>query len=113
VPINQTGTYTLLAHSTLFGGNSTTEPVVLAAKFSNISPEIQSIQVQSNKTEIINSIENVTASDFSNKTISNDSQITIQDTNESSFSVGLGVGIGVGIVIGVIMFVIIRQKSNK
>ena len=39
VPINQTGTYTLLAHSTLFGGSSTTEPVTLAARFTNISAE--------------------------------------------------------------------------
>ena len=38
VPINQTGTYTLLTHSTLFGGNSTTEPITLVAKFTNISP---------------------------------------------------------------------------
>jgi len=37
VPINQTGTYTLLTHSTLFGGSSTTEPITLAAKFTNIS----------------------------------------------------------------------------
>ncbi|MDH5666082.1 MAG: S8 family serine peptidase, partial [Nitrosopumilus sp.] len=40
VPINQTGTYTLLTHSTLFGGSSTTEPITLVAKFSNISPEM-------------------------------------------------------------------------
>ena len=40
VPINQTGTYTLLTHSTLFGGDSTTEPITLAAKFTNISPEM-------------------------------------------------------------------------
>ena len=40
VPINQTGTYTLLAHSTLFGGNTTTEPITLTGKFTNISSEI-------------------------------------------------------------------------
>lgn len=113
VPINQTGTYTLLAHSTLFGGNSTTEPIILAAKFSNISSEIQSIQDQSNKTEIINSIENVT-SEFSNKTIRNDSQIVTQDdANDSSFNIGLTIGIGVGITIGVVLFLILRQKPNK
>jgi hypothetical protein len=44
-PINQTGTYTLLLHSTLFGGQSTTEPFTVIAKFSSIfaddkSPEI-------------------------------------------------------------------------
>ena len=40
VPINQTGTHTLLAHSTLFGGNSTTEKITLSAKFTNISNDI-------------------------------------------------------------------------
>lgn len=120
VPINQTGTYTLLAHSTLFGGNSTTEPIILAVKFSNISSEIQSIQ-ESNKTEIILSIENVTESEFSNKAIhdsqiiiQNNSQITTQDgTNDSSFNFGLSVGIGVGIAIGIVLFLILRQKPNK
>jgi len=38
-PINQTGTYTLLVHSTLFDGKSLTEPVSLAAKFSTITPD--------------------------------------------------------------------------
>ena len=36
VPINQTGTYTLLVHSTLFGGQSTTEPISVAAKFTSL-----------------------------------------------------------------------------
>jgi len=35
-PINQTGTYTLLVHSTLFDGTEITEPVSLAAKFTTI-----------------------------------------------------------------------------
>ena len=117
VPINQTGTYTLLAHSTLFGGNSTTEPIALAAKFSNISSEIQPIQDQLNKTKIIsNSIKNATtSSEFSDEKIRNDSQITILfDTHDdSSFNIGLTVGIGVGIAIGIIIFVILRQKPNK
>ena len=114
LPINQTGTYTLLAHSTLFGGNSTTEPIVLAAKFSNISSKIQPIQDNSNKTEIIsNPIENVTTSELSNEIIHNDSQITSQnDTNDLSFNIGLIVGIGVGIAIGIVMFLVLRQKPN-
>ncbi|MFB5623278.1 MAG: hypothetical protein ACE5RH_04735, partial [Nitrosarchaeum sp.] len=60
VPINQTGTYSIMAHSTLFGGNFTTEPITVAAKFSNISSKIQPIY-QLNKTETLsNSIANVT-----------------------------------------------------
>ena len=38
-PINQTGTYTLLVHSTLFDGKSSTESISLAAKFSTITPD--------------------------------------------------------------------------
>ena len=38
-PINQTGTYTLLMHSTLFGGKSLAEPITVAAKFSTILPD--------------------------------------------------------------------------
>jgi len=35
-PINQTGIYTMMVHTTLFGGQSTTEPVSVVAKFSSI-----------------------------------------------------------------------------
>jgi hypothetical protein len=117
VPINQTGTYSLLAHSTLFGGNETTESITLAAKFSNIS-KIQSIQDQSNKTKIMSTLENETISEFSNQTINNDSDIITNDsqiiTNDnSSFTVGLSIGIGIGIMIGVVLFLILRQKPGK
>ena len=39
VPINQTGTYGLLLHSTLFGGDSITEPITIKAKFTTISDD--------------------------------------------------------------------------
>ena len=38
-PINQTGTYSLLVHSTLFEGKELTEPITLAAKFTTITPD--------------------------------------------------------------------------
>ena len=38
-PINKTGTYSLLVHSTLFEGNSITEPITLAAKFTTVTPD--------------------------------------------------------------------------
>lgn len=41
-PINQTGTYTLLMHSTLFGGQNTTEPFTVLAKFSSIRDDTKS-----------------------------------------------------------------------
>ncbi len=39
VPINQTGTHSLLVHSTLFAGMSSTEPVSLSVKFTTISAD--------------------------------------------------------------------------
>ena len=38
-PINQTGTYSVLLHSSLFDGKDITEPITLAAKFTTISPD--------------------------------------------------------------------------
>jgi hypothetical protein len=38
-PINQTGTYSLLVHSTLFDGTEFTEPLSIAAKFTTILPD--------------------------------------------------------------------------
>jgi hypothetical protein len=38
-PINQTGTYGLLIHSTLFEGKSLTEPLTIAAKFTTVSTD--------------------------------------------------------------------------
>lgn len=37
-PINQTGVYSVLVHTTLFGGESIAEPVTMMAKFSTILP---------------------------------------------------------------------------
>jgi hypothetical protein len=38
-PINQTGTYSLLIHSTLFEGKNITEPITLVAKFSTLTAD--------------------------------------------------------------------------
>ena len=85
VPINQTGTYSLLAHSTLFGGNHTTEPVTIAAKFSNLSPTesemiLEPIESEtnfiSNKTEhaIPLILQNITKSEQSTNSMPIESQ---------------------------------------
>ena len=113
VPINQTGTYTLLTHSTLFGGESTTEPLTLAAKFTNISSEIipqnEQIDIEStpipsdSKEDIVTIIETKPSED-----------IIMTDTEPfSSFSVGIVVGLIVGIAIGIVSIFVIRQKSAK
>jgi hypothetical protein len=64
VPINQTGTYTLLVHATLFGGQSTTEPISIAAKFTSLLHDDK-------KPQILLSIPN-----FVNKSYSISPQIT-------------------------------------
>jgi len=101
----------------LFGGNSTTESVTLAAKFSNISSEVQLIQNNTNQTKVnLIAVENVTQtySTFSNATIHNNSTIDkISSNSDSFFTIGLGIGIGVGIAIGIVLFLIFRQKPNK
>jgi len=53
-PINQTGTYTLLVHSTLFDGTSITEPISLAAKFTTIVPDIKPREIIFEIPELIN-----------------------------------------------------------
>jgi len=118
VPINQTGTYTLLTHSTLFGGSSTTEPITLAAKFTNISSEINlNIEQENVNIELIpgNSEENST---IVPETITTLETTTISpDMVNSSFEhlsgTGIAVGMVIGILIGVIFFFIIRSKSPK
>ncbi|QLH03503.1 peptidase S8 [Nitrosopumilus cobalaminigenes] len=110
VPINQTGTYTLLTHSTLFGGISTTEPITLAAKFTNISPDMN-IDSTQNKIEIkpfsTNSEDSETIIETKTPKDSIDSEI------EPSFSLGMGIGIVIGIAIGIVLIFIMRQKPPK
>ena len=118
VPLNQTGTYTILTHSTLFAGNSTTEPITLAAKFTNISPEI--IVDSQNNLELESMIIDNT-SDMISK--SNDTSDIIPKSNNdatvvskidyfSEFDIGLVTGIIVGIAIGILFLFIFRQKNT-
>ncbi|MCH7757714.1 MAG: S8 family serine peptidase [Thaumarchaeota archaeon] len=137
VPINQTGTYSILAHSTLFGGNSTTEPITLAAKFSTISADVQSELNELNQTKIQPELflQNKTKSpsEVTEKTLSNDSSIiksaenvkdvTLNDSSiitkqdkiagEISFPLELVIGIGIGFAIGLVFVFITKRNSNK
>ena len=135
VPINQTGTYSILAHSTLFGGNSTTEQITLAAKFSTISAEVQAELNELNQTEIKQEpfIPNETKSisEFEKSTILQDSSATLNEEKYSeaisnqpsdstpkqdsavSFPIELSIGIGIGIAIGLGFVLITRRNSDK
>jgi len=52
--INQTGTYSVLMHSTLFGGQSIAEPMTVTAKFSTILPDEKDPQILFIVPEFIN-----------------------------------------------------------
>ena len=54
-PVNQTGTYSILMHSTLFGGQSIAEPITITTKFSTILPDENGPQIQFGIPEFINS----------------------------------------------------------
>ena len=119
VPINQTGTYSILAHSTLFGGNSTTEPITLAAKFSTISADVQSELNELNQTKIQPEqiLPNKTKSipEIIEDTIPNNSAVTQQDkiSEEISIPFELAIGIGIGFAIGLTFVFITRRNSDK
>ena len=117
VPINQTGTHTLLAHSTLFGGNSTTEKITLAAKFTNISNDI--IINSEHDSEIKSTIANSENSEFTSESnnstllISNNGTLIISDSqSDLGFDIGLLLGITIGVAIGISVIFIIRQKNT-
>jgi hypothetical protein len=117
VPINQTGTHTLLIHSTLFGGNSTTEPITLAAKFTNISPELISTQDEQVETEFESNdslLEDDSSIISKTKTLLDDS-VTINnfDDSDSPFSLGIILGIIIGATISVVFIFIIRLKHEE
>ncbi len=120
VPINQTGTYSILAHTTLFGGNSTTEPITLAAKFSTISADVQSKLNELNQTKITEE------PDFLNKTQLASEEQEDEKINdlpkfkqpdekiqETSFPIELIIGIVIGIAIGLGFVFITRRNSGK
>lgn len=112
VPINQTGTYTLLTHSTLFGGNSTTEPITLAAKFTNISSQDEQVETESESIDSILEDDSDTIS--KTKTLPDDSvQINYSENLDSSLSLGITIGLIIGVMIGVVIIFIIRQKHEE
>lgn len=109
VPINQTGTYTLLTHSTLFGGSSTTEPITLAAKFTNISPEM-SLDIKQQVEPIQSQPKETTTTILEIETKSEDTNSLAADPQ---FSFDIAIGIVIGIAIGIVFVLILRQKPPK
>jgi len=102
----------------LFAGNSTTEPITLAAKFTNISSEIIMDSQNNSESEspiiddesVVISKSNDT-SDITPKS-SNDPIVVSKIDYFSEFDVGLVIGIVVGIAIGILFLFIFRQKNT-
>jgi len=114
VPINQTGTYTLLTHSTLFGGNSTTEPITLAAKFTNISPEMLSQNIKILEEETSSDFEKITKNETQkSEKESSSKEPIVSDDSDSLLLTGIGIGIAIGVAIGIVFIIVIRQKPSK
>jgi len=111
VPINQTGTYGMLLHTTLFGGSSTTEPINIAAMFTTISHEQISeiIEIPKFVQE-----DNVTEQVEDEKL--NDSSIDKETTDEQkisdqSFNIVIGILIGIAIGVAALIPLVIRKKK--
>ena len=106
-----------MTHSTLFGGNHTTEPITLVAKFANISSEMVS-QNQQNELESESSSKlDLKESDVEiveTKTISEDKPVIVtqEPKFDSDFSMGVILGLVIGIAIGIACLFIIRQKTT-
>ena len=123
VPVNQTGTYSIMTHSTLFGGNSTTEAITLVGKFSNISKDLTVDSVQSTDENFETQQQSAKVIAEDKNEISHDykpEQNTVQDdggdsnnNDGSSFTLGIVIGIISGIVIGSVTIFILRQKPPK
>ncbi len=128
VPVNQTGTYGMLIHSTLFGGNSTTEPINIAAKFTTISHDLQIPEIieipnfvhEDNVTEQVED-EKLNDSSIDKETIVedeklNDSSIdkeTIEEQKipDESFNIVIGILIGIAIGVAALIPLVIRKKK--
>ncbi|MDE1764172.1 MAG: S8 family serine peptidase [Thaumarchaeota archaeon] len=86
-PINQTGVYSVLIHTTLFGGRSIAEPITMAAKFSTILPDESPPQINLQIPQFINSTYKITSTitgdNIQDLTYSVDSSIP-KEFNESA-----------------------------
>ena len=103
-----------MTHSTLFGGSSTTEPITLAAKFTNISAETNShVEKPDTAIELIQSSPSSETNPEATPEVKIVSQSVVDSSSDLPFSIGIAVGMVVGITIGIVIILIIRQKPSK
>ena len=109
----------------MFAGNSTTEPITLVAKFTNISSEIildsqnnleyNSLIIDSKELDVISNSNNDTTIISNNDTTiisNNDTTIISNNYLNLGFDFGLVVGIVIGVAIGISLLFIYRQKQT-
>ena len=139
LPIDMSGTYTVLVHSTLFGGTNITEPITFQMIFSNdlsmfdITPKMPTIgaldppvivqkddfiQTTKSNSTIIHSQIQSQNQDASNITtmpqVATDttSSSFVNSTPDLSFNIGLAVGIIVGLSIGIFILLVTKKRSD-
>jgi hypothetical protein len=100
----------------LFGGSSTTEPITLAAKFTNISSEMN-LNVEQPEMDIesipIFSEDNSTTLPETLPETKTTSKDVVNPANGLPFDIGIAIGLVIGIMIGVAFILIIRQKLPR
>ena len=88
----------------MFDGYATTEPITLAAKFTNISSEMTLEETDKENKSILSKLDNSILIDEIQ------TSLQIPENSNQSFNIGIIVGLIVGIALGSIFFFIIRQK---
>ncbi len=97
-PINQTGVYSVLMHTTLFGGRSIAEPVTITTKFSTILPNEAAPQIKLGIPQFINStykfLPQIIGNNIENEIyyLDSDPPKTISDTTPVEISKNLSSG---------------------
>ncbi len=101
----------MLLHTTLFGGNSTTEPINIAAKFTTISHEqIPKIIKAPNFVHEENVTEQVEDEKLNDSSIDKEA-IEEQKISDQSFNIVIGILIGIAIGVSALIPLVIRQKK--
>ena len=111
VPVNQTGVYSILTHTTLYGGENKTEPITLSAIFSDIPtvPVVANVIPVNDTVRVVND----TVREFVNDVIHVDDSAEMPPDNTLTFGSGITIGIISGIVIGVIVGIVLVVSWRK
>jgi len=111
IPINQTGTHTILTHTTLFAGDTVTEPLTLVAKFTDILSHPNEIPISEPIDDILSENIYPKITPLETPTITDEFQNNTQKNIENSLTIGLIIGLSIGLGVGVICIFVFRSKT--